>query len=544
MPLSHQACYDALTARDPRFDGRFFVGVTSTGIYCRPICRVRLPKPQNCQFFQVAAQAEALGFRPCLRCRPELATGSHAQLWSINDASATLSSHAMQALQLGAAKACSVAEVAANIGVTPRHLSRLAQAHWGVSPQQVMQTKRLLLAKQWLSDSRLPVAQVAHLSGFRSLSQFHAAFRQHYKLTPNAIRKPLKTGAAQGHGIDERVKPALRLCYRLPLHLGALAAFVDARAIKGLELVQAHANGVHIWRLVSLTPTSVGVNATLARVNGWVSVAFTHPTPAQQLAGMAYATVCCSSSLWPHWAQLRVVLERWLDLGAQPRAIAHCLDQQLPQQPQQLGSPWSSQHHWPDEPIAGIRLIGAVDTFEVAVRAIIGQQVSVAGAKTVAQRLVMRFGQLLDDDLGPTDLGVGLSLGLSRLFPVPSALAHSAPADWQGMGLTQQKIVAIQALAQAIDSRQIVLSLDGRYAPQAHEHLIEQLRALPGIGPWTAHYVVMRCLSWPDAWLAGDVVLKRMGRQLGLAPVSMQQMKTCSPWRSYAVMRLWAMAAS
>src|SRR4051812_34129320 len=229
LPLAPDACYEALKTRDARFDGSFFTGVTSTGIYCRPVCRVRTPRQENCRFFRHAAQAEEAGFRPCLRCRPELAPQSVA--WSTQDASSIIAQQAARLLdepEAWAGQAPSVDALARRLGVSDRHLRRVFESQLGVSPLQYMQTRRLLTAKQLLADTNLPVTQVALMSGYASLRRFNAAFVAHYDLNPTQLRREGTRGAG---GLQ------VRLGYRPPYDVDGMLAFFRTRAITGIESV-------------------------------------------------------------------------------------------------------------------------------------------------------------------------------------------------------------------------------------------------------------------------------------------------------------------
>ncbi|MBV8502844.1 MAG: helix-turn-helix domain-containing protein [Paucibacter sp.] len=461
-PLEPNACYPALVARDARFDGRFFVGVTSTGVYCRPICRVRTPKLANCRFFGTAAQAEAARFRPCLKCRPELAPRS---AFTAMDAAGQLAREAARLIEAGEDSMFAVAE---RLGVTDRHLRRIFAAEHGVTPLQYLQTRRLLLAKQLLTDSALPVAQVAHASGFASLRRFNAAFLAHYRLQPTALRR--EGGQAS--------VPALRLAYREPYDVDGLLRFLEARAIRGVEQVDVP-NAV-VERSVVLVHQE-------QCLRGGVRVSFTRPGRVEvQLAPV----------LWPAVASLLPLLRRWLDLDADPAAIAAALPAGAPQ---------------------GLRLPGALDRFELAVRAVLGQQVTVAAARTVAGRFVERFGTPLEGGL------IG--------FPQPQAIAGAPIEHIAELGIIRQRAAALQAIAAAWPG--LLFAQGALPSDEQLRRAQAELEALPGIGPWTARYMLMRGWSWPDAWLPGDVALKKArSGQIGTGD-------EFRPYRSYAVLHFW-----
>ncbi len=483
MTLDADAAYLALKARDARFDGRLFVGVTSTGIYCRPICRVRLPRRENCRFFETAAQAEAQAFRPCLKCRPEIAPGP-GLAWSVMDASRTL---ARQAADWFDTQGCtgplpSLSALAARLGVSDRHLRRIFLAEHGVTPVQYLQTRRLLTAKQLLTDTRLPVSQVALASGFGSLRRFNAAFSHSYRMSPGRLRGEVLRDAATA---DDAI--TVTLAYRAPYDTEGLVAFLGQRAIPRVEQV----DGTRIRR--TLRAGIAGLSA------GWVEAEF---LPERSQVRLKFA-----SALAPASAALLAAVRRWLDLDAAPEAIDSAL-QPLPGR-------------------AGLRLPGSLDAFELAVRAVLGQQVTVAAARTLARRLVERHG-------GPA---VTPWPGIDRSFPSPQALATATTDDIASLGIVRTRAEAIRVLADAWP--QIQPHLVPHRPPDA---LIAALCELPGIGAWTAHYIAMRALGWPDAFLPHDVALQKAMRQR-YGCRSPREAEAISqawrPWRAYAVLRLW-----
>ena len=487
MSIDPDIGYEAVKARDPRFDGRIFVGVTSTRIYCRPICRVRTPRRENCRYFETAAQAEAATFRPCMKCRPEIAPGP-GFAWTAMDASRTLAQQAAQALDTQAAsgEAPGLAALAQRIGVSDRHLRRIFAAEHGVTPIRYLHTRRLLLAKQLLTDTRMPITQVALASGFRSLRRFNTAFVDSYRMSPSRLR-----GAADRPRNLARMSDAdgveVTLAYRAPYDIAALLRFVERRAIPGIEQV---ADG-RIQRTLRA--------GTLAPVEGWIEAVY---LPAQSRVRVRYA-----ASLAPHSGRVLAGVRRWLDLDAAPQTIDAALAD-LP------GAP-------------GLRLPGSLDAFELAVRAVLGQQVTVAAARTLARRLVERFGHPIET---PWD-------GVDRVFPAPETLAAAALERIAELGIIRSRAGAIVALAQAWPA--LASQLAPRTPPQP---LIDALQALPGIGAWTAHYIAMRALGWPDAFPPNDVaVLKATGRlfERPLQRDADALAQAWRPWRSYAVLRLW-----
>jgi len=482
--LSSEACYPALLARDARFDGRWFVGVTSTGIYCRPVCRVRTPKRENCRFFATAAQAEGQAFRPCLKCRPELAPKPSELAWSAMDASRTLALQAAAWLDACDDAEASLEQLAAHLGITSRHLRRIFLAAHGVSPLQYLQTRRLLLAKQLLTDSALPVSEVAHAAGFASLRRFNAAFLAHYRLQPTALRRAgvLEAGPAA----------CLRLAYREPYDAVGLLNFLLPRAVVGVEQVDVAAGTVQ--RTVSLRHAGQ-VHA------GWLRADFSRAGQVQ---------LALSPSLWPAVGSLLPLLRRWLDLDADPQVIAAA-----------LGEP----------AVSGLRLPGCLDRFELAVRAVLGQQVTVAAARTLAGRFVARFGEPLAD----------APAGADRLFPSAARMAEAAPQQIAELGIIHRRADSIIELARRWPEL-LFARLQG-----TTEAALAELQSLAGIGPWTAHYMLMRGWSWPDAFPPGDVILRQrlsQGLPALLAPKAyLAAAERYRPYRSYAVLQLWRQSA-
>jgi AraC family transcriptional regulator of adaptative response / DNA-3-methyladenine glycosylase II len=488
MPFNDDAAYQVFKARDARFDGRLFVGVTSTGVYCRPICRVRTPRRENCRFFDTPAQAEAATFRPCLKCRPEVAPGPGAA-WSVMDASRTLARQAADWLdrQLGDDGTPSIAALAERLGVSDRHLRRIFATEHGVTPLQYLQTRRLLLAKQLLTDTRLPVAQVALASGFRSLRRFNAAFSDSYRMNPTRLR----ADGADASTASPSEAVEVMLGYRPPYDVPAMLRFLSQRAIPTVETIE----GMRIRRSLR-----AGV---LGATPGWLEAEFLPETP----TGGTRVRLRFAPELAPHSGRMVVAARRWLDLDASPQAIDEALAD-LPGDP-------------------GLRLPGTVDAFELVVRAVLGQQVTVAGARTLAKRLTERFGEP----------AVTPWADVSRGFPSPQRIADAPIESIAELGIIRTRAGAIQALARAWPEWSQQLG-----SPRSPEPLIEQLCALPGIGPWTAHYIAMRALGWPDAFPPKDVaVLKAMNRLFGTTSQREADLhaQRWQPWRAYAVLRLW-----
>jgi AraC family transcriptional regulator of adaptative response / DNA-3-methyladenine glycosylase II len=483
--LQPDACYLALKARDARFDGCFFTGVTSTGIYCRPVCAVRTPKRENCRFFTHAAQAERAGFRPCLRCRPELAP--HAPRWSIQDASDVLAHQAARLLdepEAWGTEAPSVELLAQRLGVSDRHVRRIFEARFGVSPLQYLQTRRLLTAKQLLADTDLPVTQVALMSGFASVRRFNAAFLQHYGLSPSRLRRE---GSQAGAGI------LVRLGYRPPYDVDAMLGFFRQRRIAGLEFVEDRALG-----------RTLAVEAGGRVHAGWLVARFDEDRHQVELrVGESLREV------------LPLVIRRLratLDLDADPLAIAAVLHESFPD-------------------TDGLRVPGSLSGYELAVRAVLGQQITVAAARTLAQRVVEHLGEPIATPWP----------ALNRLFPPPAVLALAEGDPLGSLGIVRQRQAAIVAIARAVAEGRLHLHA-GADVPAT----VALLKTLPGIGDWTAQYIAMRALRWPDAFPAGDVALqKALGVQQARHPAREAEAasQAWKPWRSYAVIRAWARLA-
>lgn len=467
--LSNDQCYQTILSRDQRFDGVFFVGVSSTGIYCRTVCTVKVPRPENCTFYPSAAAAERAGYRPCLRCRPELAPGQ-----SKIDAVGRLATAAASRIEAGALTEQSVGELAIALGVSDRHLRRVLQQEFGVSPIQLAQTQRLLLAKRLLSDTHLSVAEVAFASGFSSVRRLNALFQKRYRLNPSALRKAI-----------DLPQDTLRceLAYRSPFDWEALLGFLACRTIVGVEVIGRD----RYCRTVRL-----------GEHTGWIQVTQTPQKNKLQVE--------LSASLVPVILPILTRVKALFDLAADPVPIAEHLDSLNRK-----------------EPCSGLRVPGAFDGFEVAVRAVLGQQVSVKAASTLMARLVAAFGEPVQT---PVD-------GLIRLTPTPEKIIQSSPGALTALGILASRERTIRAIAQAVISENL----------QLHNHAeitttVAALRALPGIGDWTAQYIAMRVLADPDAFPSGDLALRRA---LSVDKPS-QVLKTAEqwrPWRAYAAMYLW-----
>ncbi len=475
--LDLQACERARLSRDARFDGLFFIAVSSTGIYCRPVCPAPTAKRENVGFFATAAAAEGAGFRPCLRCRPELAPGNDA--WHRGDHVVT---RALKLIEGGLLQDHPVEELAQRVGVGARQLRRLFVERLGAPPIDVHTTRRLLFAKQLLTETRMPVTDVALASGFGSLRRFNAAFAQANRIAPRELRRHPHAGS------DDSL--SLRLSYRPPYDFGSLLAFLRGRALPGIEIVDDES-----YSRVFGPPDAPG----WLRLSAWsehehaLRLQLHCPQPAQMLTVVTR-------------------IRRMFDLDADPQAIGAGLTTTPHVRPLLRKHP-------------GLRLPGSWDGFEVAVRAILGQQVSVAAARTLASRIVQHYGGTLPVAVAP---------GLERLFPTPEVLAD---ADLRALGVTTARAESIRGVARAV--------LDGRVdfrVEQSLDEFVERWVALPGIGEWTAHYMAMRALSHPDAFPAADLILRRAAAR-GEDMLSTKALTTLAeawrPWRAYAVMHLW-----
>lgn len=484
MDLDDEACYRAFRTRDARFDGRIFCGVRTTGIYCRPICPARTPKLQNVQFYRSAAAAQVAGFRPCLRCRPD--TSPELAAWHGTSSSVT---RALALIEAGALDQGDVEALAERVGMGSRQLRRLFQVHLGATPIAVAQTRRVLLAKQLLHDSQLSMAEIALASGFGSVRRFNEVFRTLFQRPPAALRRS-RSQARQAADSAPRPGIALQLSYRPPYDLASVLAFLATRAIPGVEQVSA----THYARTIE----SAGVHGTLhVRAGKGDRLHVTIHTPALPAL--------------PAWiARVR----RLFDLAADPAAIAAHLQTDALLAPMLQARP-------------GLRVPGAWDGFELAIRAILGQQVSVQAATQLAGQLV----QLCGEPLRITGSG---EPGLTRVFPSPERVAS---ADLSSLKMPRTRIATLARLAAVVAADPHLLA-PGRELPEA----VARLRSIPGIGEWTAQYIAMRQLREPDAFPTADIGLLRALEREGQRPSAAQlsaRAEAWRPWRAYAALHLW-----
>ncbi len=512
MTLDHDICYRAVASRDPRFDGRFFTAVLTTGVYCRPVCPARTPRPENVRFFACAAAAAEAGFRPCRRCRPETSPGTPA--WLGTSASV---SRALRLIAEGALDRGGVDDLAARLGLGARHLRRLFQEHLGASPLAVALTRRVHFAKRLLDETDLAMTQVALAAGFGSLRRFNAAMRQAFGRAPSELRRGSRSGAGSGSRSGSgsgagpegaaRDRLRLRLAFRPPLDWAGLLAYLGPRAIPGVECV----DGDSYLRAVSC--------------NGQRGVIRVGPAAAGSPDALILEAPACFA---PHLLELVARTRRLFDLDADPGEIAR----QLKRDPLLA----ASLRRRP-----GLRVPGAFDRFEVAVRAILGQQVSVRGATTLAGRLVEVFGEPLaapDGAIARDGVAAGGTVPCpDRLFPGPAKLAASSLNRLAALGLPGQRAAAVRTLARAVQAGELDLSgaLD-------LEEFVRRAAALPGLGDWTAQYLALRALHEPDAFPASDLGLRRALEAAGLpaTPAAIRsRAEAWRPWRAYAVMHLW-----
>jgi AraC family transcriptional regulator of adaptative response / DNA-3-methyladenine glycosylase II len=489
MVLDADTAYRALQSHDARFDGRLFVGVTSTGIYCRPVCRVRLPRRENCRFFANAASAEQQGFRPCLRCRPELAPGL-----ALVDSPQVLAQHAARMLESAARDGDDLAlpDVAARLGVTDRHLRRIFAAAHGVTPIDYLTTQRLLLAKQLLTDTELAVGAVAQAAGFGSQRRFNAAFVERYRLSPTALRRER---AAPRPRRTAELGPVVRLGYRPPYDVRGVVAFLAERSVVGVESVDRAAGSLR---------RTLGWQHQGRRHVGWVAVRFVPERHEVEAA--------LSPSLEPALGAVVQRLRQGLDLDADPAPIDAALSCLAVDGGRRALAP-----------VPGLRVPGGFDGWEVAVRVILGQQVTVAAARTLTARLVQRLGEPVATPFAD----------LSRQFPSAQRIADASADAIGSLGVVRQRVAALQALAREVAAGRLALH---RGAPLAAT--LDALRALPGVGEWTVQLIAMRALAWPDAFPATDIgVMNALGTRDPKAAAACAQ--AWRPWRSYAVLRLW-----
>lgn len=483
-------CYRALQSRDARFDGLLFVGVRSTGIYCRPVCPARTPKIEHCRFFPSAAAAQEAGFRPCLRCRPETAP----QFASWRGTSNTVS-RALALIQEGAldGAGCTVEKLAGRLGIGERQLRRLFLEHLGASPLTVAQTRRVLFAKQLIHQTSMPMAEIALAAGFGSVRRFHETFRQLFHRPPSALRHH----AAATSQTDAHAAVTLQLRYRPPYDWNSMLAFLEARAVAGLEVIDR----------------GIDVRATYARtveIDGRTGSVEVSHLPRQQSLSVTIR--------FPDVRALPAIVSRvrrLFDLGADIETI----DGHLARDP--LLAPLVAQR-------PGLRAPGGWDGFELAVRAILGQQISVPAARRLAGTLVALHGK-------PLPAGSGSHPALTHVFPAAARLAR---AKSLGLGMPVSRERALQALAEAVCTDPNLFQPQGTI-----DSAVERLNTIRGVGAWTAHYIALRAMREMDAFPSTDIGLLRgiahLDADCSTAARLELRAESWRPWRAYAAQHLW-----
>ena len=485
MDLPDKAtCYKALQSRDSRFDGLIFVGVKSTGIYCRPVCPARTAKYENCTFYSSAAAAQEAGYRPCLRRRPDTAPQFASWRGSSNTVSRALTLIGDGALD---GENSSVEKLADRLGVGERQLRRLFLQHLGASPVVVAQTRRVLFAKQLIHDTSLPMTEVALASGFNSLRRFNEVFHDLFHRPPSSLRRKSAVNLTDVAG-----GTVFRIRYRAPYDWDSILEFLRARAIPCIETVEKD-----VYRRT----------VEIGGQSGFIEVK--HLPRKDSL---------CVTIHFPVVQALQEIVNRvrrLFDLGADIETIDEhlSLDKQL--------GPWVAKR-------PGLRAPGGWDGFELAVRAVLGQQISVQAARQLAGKLVALHGRPMAKDTALPD-------GLTRIFPTAS---HIAGASDLGVGMPKSRLETLKAVAQA--------SVDdpGLFQPSGDvDEVIAKLRAVPGIGDWTAQYVAMRIIREVDAFPASDIGLLRGAKKMLGEPITPKSLalraEAWRPWRAYAAQHLW-----
>ncbi|TNE35911.1 MAG: DNA-3-methyladenine glycosylase 2 family protein [Alphaproteobacteria bacterium] len=475
MELSRDDCYKALKARDPRFDGTFFTCVSSTGIYCRPICPATTPKLANCEFVSSAAAAEDAGFRPCLRCRPETAPGSPA--WH---GTGSTVARAIRLLNEHDANGGNLEELSDRLGIGTRHLRRLFHEQLGASPKMLIQTQRLHVALHLLKETETNISDIAHASGFRSIRRFNDAMRKTVGMSPSEFRAR--------HQLSARVKSdaplTLRLGYRPPYDWTGLMSYLRMRAVAGMEVV---------------SPTS-----------------YTRSIRIENTCGILHL----EHDPRGHAILARFDLSKPTGLGAAARRVRDMMDTDC--RPDALYNSFQADRLL--RPLIkkspGVRVPGTWDIFELIVRAVIGQQISVKGATTLLGRLVTLYGAELEAH----------ETSITHAFPTPQALAD---ADLTGIGLTTSRASTLRDLAKAFCENPGFV-----HPAQEVSQARERLTSIKGIGTWTADYVALRGLKYPDAFPAADLgLLRAAGADTAKDLAALSQ--GWRPWRGYAALLLW-----
>ena len=478
MILDPDACYRALVARDRRFDGVFFVAVSTTGIYCRPICPARTPRRDRVTFYARAAEAEQAGYRACFRCRPEVAPGAGS---ASTDAVSKLVRAALAKIDAGYLNESSLEDLAGELDVSSRHLRRAIESEVGVSPVMLAQTRRLALAKQLLHDTRLPMTEIAHASGFSSVRRFNSAVQARFGRAPTSLRK--EHGSRPDDGTF-----TLRLDYRPPFDWDHLLDFLGTRAMYGVERVEGRAYVRAVPNGKRAHEIRVDNDAAKSRLVATVPVA-----------------------LAPKAMEISARLRHLFDLDARPDVIEGFLGKDS-----LLGASVKKQR--------GTRVPGAFDPFEVAMRAVLGQQVTVRGATTLARRFVEKFG---------TSVAWDARSQITYIFPSSERVANANASDVRAIGMPEARAKTILSVARAIEDGRLVLS-----PSEDPARAIDAMMDIPGIGNFTSQVVAMRALRHADAFPSSDLgVRKALG---STKPRELEEKSEAwRPWRAYAVIHLW-----
>lgn len=492
----------ALDARDPRFDGVFFVGITSTGIYCRPVCPARVSNTDNRRFFNSAAAAERAGFRPCLRCRPELAPG-RARV----DAVPRLADAAARRISAGALNGGTVRELAEALSVSPRHLRRAMKREIGVSPIELAQTHRLLLAKQLLADTRLSVGRIALASGFRSVRRFNAAFRERYRMSPTDVRRSARAGT---NGTPPTVPAGdllrLTLAYRAPLDWDAVLALLRRDAICGVELVEGRRYG----RTVRLGDCAGVVFAEDARDSGGNGASSGGGSTGAGRREAGHLRLEVSVALLPVLMQLLAGLRQLFDLDAEPEVVDAHLRQ---------GGLGALVDRRP-----GLRLPGALDGFDIAFRALLANSARwQSGASDVVRRVAWALGERFDTGIPSLD----------RLPPDARRVAAAGEAGLVALGVDARRAAALVRVARHVVDGSLCLEPGGD-ATAVRRRLMQ----IDGVGDRLATTIVMRALRWPDAFPFTDPALRRAAGAADRRAMR-ERARAWRPWRAYAALHLW-----
>lgn len=480
MLLNNDEYEDARQSRDPRFDGRFFVGVLTTGIYCRPVCPVRVPKKENIQLYRTAAGAAEAGFRPCLRCRPESSPGTPAWIGAPYKVS-----RALQLIAKGCLDDGSVESLADQLSIGPRQLTRLFQQHVGASPIAVAQTQRLHFAKKLIDETSLPLSEVCFAAGFGSVRRFNAVFQNTYGRSPKELRNRHK-----GKKIDRSEMVEVRLSYRPPLHWRAMLAYLEYRKIPGVEHINFDTNTYA--RTILLEGETGDIQVIFSEEDSFLTLKINFPN-----ARHLYLIV----------EKVRLLF----DLKADSEEIDRFFSQDKLLKKVVEENP-------------GTRVTGCWDGFEVTVRAILGQQVTVKAATTLAGRVADRYGKSYSGSLPE----------LTRTFPSAENLVN---ADLNNMGIVGQRIQAIKMVAEKVVRKEI--AFDGFLET---EDFVKAICEIKGIGEWTAHYIALRVLNDPNAFPCSDLILRCAAAPKGEALTAkklLQRAEPWKPWRAYAVILLW-----